>query len=154
VSETSLSSVNVDQPCEIVLDAFPDKHYRGAVSIIVPAVNRSSATVTVKVRVLDQDPKILPDMSARVAFLSQAVAAGEEKPVLAANPGVMQERDGKSVVYRISDDGRAHAVAVVPGNTLGNVRAFSGDLHAGDQLVLDPGSRVKDGSPVSVAKAK
>src|SRR5262249_18422454 len=53
VHETRLSQAAVDGPCEIVLDAYPAKRYRGAVKEIGRRINRSKATVPVKVRFVD-----------------------------------------------------------------------------------------------------
>jgi RND family efflux transporter MFP subunit len=153
VSESSLASIKVGQPCEIVLDAFPDRRYRGEVSIVVPTVHRASATVTTKVRFLDADPGILPDMSARVGFLSQAVDAARQKPVLAANPDAVVQTDGASHVYVVGTEGKLREVAVTLGALLGAVREIQGELKAGDTLVLKPGRRIGDGSRIKLAKA-
>ncbi len=50
VSESSLGQVKIGQPCEIQLDALPDKRLRGAVHMIVPTGDRSKAAVMVKIR--------------------------------------------------------------------------------------------------------
>lgn len=152
VSESSLSAIRVGQPCEIVLDAFADKRYRGEVSVIVPTVNRASATVTVKVRILDADPSILPDMSARVSFLSQPADA-QQQAVLAVNPQAIATDDGQSRVYVLGDGDRVRAVPVEPGALLGGVRAVTGPLKAGDTVVLEPGPRLGDGSRIKRADA-
>jgi len=73
VSETNLGLVKVGQPCEIQLDAIPDLRFRGEVHTIVPTADRAKATVMVKVRFLDKDPRILPEMRAKVVFLSRAL---------------------------------------------------------------------------------
>lgn len=153
VSESSLSQIKIGQPCEIVLDAFPDRRYRAEVRIIAPTINRASATVTAKVRFLDADPKVLPDMSARVMFMSQAVAADADKPVLAASASSIVEGDGGSRVFQVGADGRAHAVAVQSGAMLGGVRAISGSLKVGDSLVLVPGKHLSDGDRIKLADA-
>ncbi|HEY0917181.1 MAG TPA: efflux RND transporter periplasmic adaptor subunit [Solimonas sp.] len=153
VSESSLASIKVGQPCEIVLDAFPDRRYRGEVSVVVPAVNRSSATVTTKVRILDTDPSILPDMSARVGFLSQAVDVAGQKPVLAANPEAIAGEGAGSRVYVVDAEGRVREVPVKAGVQLGGVREIQGELKTGDTLVLNPGS-LRDGKHVKLAAAK
>jgi HlyD family secretion protein len=70
VSESNLAKTGIGQPCEVELDALPGARLRGAVASIVPRVDRSKATVLVKIRFIDLDPRILPDMSAKVAFLS------------------------------------------------------------------------------------
>jgi RND family efflux transporter MFP subunit len=72
VSEANISSVSVGQPCDILLDALPEKRFRGVVDTIVPTVDRSKATVLVKVRFRERDTRILPEMSAKVGFLSRS----------------------------------------------------------------------------------
>jgi HlyD family secretion protein len=153
VSESSLASIHVGQPCEIVLDAFPDKRYRGEVSVVVPTVHRASATVTTKVRILDKDPAILPDMSARVSFLSKAIGENDT-PVLAVNPQAIVDRGGQPVVYVVQPDGRVRVQAVTVGASLGGVRAVEGALKVGDSLVLDPGPKLHDGSRIVRADVK
>jgi HlyD family secretion protein len=149
VSETSLSLIRVGQPCEIILDAFPMRRIRGEVSIIVPSVNRASATVTVKVRILDTDASVMPDMSARVGFLSQPVDVAQQKPVLAVNPEAIVEENGVSHVYTLTPEGEAKALTVTVGDTLGTVRAVEGDLEIGQSLILNPG-RLQDGERVKL----
>src|SRR6202171_5210926 len=86
VSESSLSKVSVGQPCGITLDALPDVRFRGTVSRIVPTVDRAKATVMIKVRFEAIDSRVLPEMSAKVSFLSQPVTAEQQKPLTAAHP--------------------------------------------------------------------
>ena len=152
VAESAVAGIKVDQPCEIVLDAFPDRHFRGVVSAIVPAVNRSSATVTTKIRLVDVQPGILPDMSARVGFLSRSVALGDEKPVLAVSPQALAQRDGHTVIFRLSKDNHVEAVPVQAGPQLGDVRQVSGNVHSGDVVVVSPPSRLHAGSAVKLAE--
>lgn len=152
VSESSLASVHVGQPCEIALDAYPNRRFRGEVSAIVPTVNRASATVTTKVRILDADQGVLPDMSARVSFLSQAVSNNQQKPVLAINPQALAKVDGHDVIYTIVD-GKARAVQVTLGSLLGDVQAITANgLKVGSQLILLGGTKIHDGSPVKLAE--
>ena len=73
VSETNLGLVKAGQPCEILLDALPDSRFRGVVHTIVPTADRTKATIMVKVRFLTKDPRILPEMRAKVSFLSRPV---------------------------------------------------------------------------------
>ena len=69
----------VGQPAEIQLDAFPDLRLLGEVSRVVPTVDRSKATLLVKVAFVERDARVLPDMSAKIGFLSRALAADERK---------------------------------------------------------------------------
>lgn len=68
VNESNLSKVFVGQECSIVLDSVPDHSYRGVVDKIVPTVDRAKATVLTKIRFLDLDGRVIPEMSAKVGF--------------------------------------------------------------------------------------
>jgi len=150
VSESSLSKVKVDQPAEIVLDALPDARFRGRISRMVPTVDRAKATVMTKVKFDAIDPRILPEMSAKVSFLSQEVGAEQQKPLTAVNPDAMAQRDGRSVVFVIRD-GKAMAVPVTPGIKVGDLTAIAGDVKTGDKVVLKPGADLASGALVKVA---
>ncbi len=82
VPEARLHLVKTGGPCEIVLDAYPDKRWRGEVADTSPQLNRAKATATVKVRFLDRDATVLPEMAARVSFLDAPldVAKLSERP--------------------------------------------------------------------------
>ena len=149
VAESNLAKIAPGQPCAIQLDAFPDKRYRGEVSRIVPTVDRSKATVMAKVRFLEKDPRILPEMSAKVAFLAKAMDA-EQKPVAVVDPAAIVERDGRKLVFVVAD-GRAKLVTVQPGEKLGDAVAVTG-LKPGDKVVLKPLASLKDGAAVKAAQ--
>ena len=142
--------MKVEQPCEIQLDALPDTRLAGVISRIVPTVDRSKATVLVKVRFVDRDPRVLPDMSAKVAFLSKPVPAEERQPVIAVQPGAIVERDGKKIAFVVKDD-RIRTVPVNPGRKVGELVAVGG-LRTGDKVVLNPGEKLAEGAAVSVAR--
>ncbi|WP_350029825.1 efflux RND transporter periplasmic adaptor subunit [Caballeronia sp. INDeC2] len=150
VAESNISRIAVDQPCEIQLDALPDVRFAGRVSRIVPTVDRSKATVLVKVRFVERDARVLPDMSAKVAFLSKPVPPEEKKAVIAVQPSAVVTRDGKKVVYVVEHD-TAREVPVTTGERIGDLLAVQG-VKPGDVLVLAPGDKIKDGAKVTVAK--
>ena len=150
VAESSIAKIAVDQPCEVQLDALPDTRLAAVVSRVVPTVDRSKATVLVKVRFVDKDPRVLPDMSAKVAFLSRPASETEKKPVAAVQPGAIVEREGKKVVFAIRDD-RAKAVEVTTGGKIGDLVEVRG-LKPGERLVLAPNGKVQDGTAVAPLK--
>lgn len=151
VSESSLAQIKVDQPCAIMLDSIPNQQFRGVVSRIVPTIDRSKATVATKIRFVDMDPRILPDMSAKVSFLSHTIEGNQQKPLLAVNPQAIVERDGKHVLFVVRDD-KVAAVEVAVGNTLGEVVGINGAVKAGDAVVLDPPSKLHSDSAIAIAK--
>ncbi len=149
VSESNLSKITIDQPCEIQLDALPELRLAGVVSRMVPTVDRSKATLLVKVRFVDNDPRVLPDMSAKVAFLSKPVPPEDRQPMTAALPAAIADQGGKKVVFVIKD-GKARQVEVSVGDKIGEMVAIQG-VSAGDKLALNPG-KLRDGATVTLAK--
>jgi RND family efflux transporter MFP subunit len=150
VSESSLSRIHVGQPAEIVLDALPDARFRGHISRMVPTVDRAKATVTTKVSFDRIDPRILPEMSAKVSFLSQEVTPEQQQPVLAAAPDTLAEREGRTVVFAIRE-GRAVAVPVSTGKKIGDQVVIEGELKSGERLVDKPDVALQSGTPVRPA---
>lgn len=148
VSEANLARVSVGQHCEIRLDALPGERFRGVVHRTVPTVDRAKATVMVKVRFVDADPRILPEMSAKVAFLEREVAPSERAPRTAVQPAAVVERGGGSVLFMVRD-GRAVQVAVKKGAMIGELLEVDG-VNAGDPVVLRPPERLRDGMAVAV----
>ena len=151
VSESSLAKIRVAQPCEITLDALPDVRFRGRVSRMVPTVDRAKATVVTKVRFDAIDPRILPDMSAKVSFLAQEVTAEQQKPLLAVNPDALATREGATVLFVVRD-GKLAQVPVVRGAALGDLVAISGAVQTGEKSVLKPSAELKPGTPVKLAQ--
>jgi len=151
VSESDLEQVKVGQPCEIQLDALPESRFRGEVHMIVPTADRSKATVMVKVRFLDKDLRILPEMSAKVAFLQRPVTADEQKPRTAINPTAVLSRNGKNIVFLIKD-GRAVDTPVTLGPEIGDMVEVRGGVKAGEKVVLKPLNKVKAGDKVKLAE--
>lgn len=150
VAESSLSKIHIGQPCEIQLDALPDKRLAGVVNRIVPTVDRAKATVLVKVRFVERDARVLPDMSARVAFLERALTANERQPLTAVPAAAVLDRNGQHSVLRVRD-GRAQRVSVSLGVKLGDLVQISG-VQVGDKVVLKPLDADLDGRKVKVAQ--
>ena len=154
VSEGSLAKATKGQPVEITLDALPEMRFTGQVAGIVPTVDRAKATVMTKIRFDKLDPRILPEMSAKVSFLSKAPTPAEQQPVLAVNPKTLLDKDGKQWLLRIKRDGDKElleAVEIKVGRKLGDVVEVSGAVKSGDRIVLAPNAKLKDGGQVTLA---
>ena len=148
VSESSLSQVSTGQPCEVTLDALPGVRLQGVVHTIVPTADRTKASVMVKVRFLEPDPRMLPEMSAKVAFLSRQASADDQKPRRAVLAAAVIGNGADAAVLVIKD-GRARREPVSVGQKLGDLVVVEGVTN-GVQLVLRPLDKVKDGTRVVV----
>lgn len=144
VPEGRLHLVRIGSPCEIVLDAYPTRRYRGEAVEIMPKVNRSKATVGVKVRFVDTADSVLPDMAARVSFLAKALGADElkEKPKTVVPAAAVVERDGNKVVFVVDNE----QVQMRP-VTLGAAFADGFELMQGPE----PGTKVVKSPPHTLA---
>ncbi len=150
VSETSISKISVGQPVQIQLDAFPDLRIPGKVSRTVPTVDRSKATLLVKIEFIERDPRVLPDMSAKVSFLTRALTDAEKKPVTAVQAAAVAKRDGKDVVFLIEENFAKQTSVAVAGK-IGDLVQVSG-VKPGDKVVLAPSEKLKDGAAVAIIK--
>jgi RND family efflux transporter MFP subunit len=152
VSEANVGRIKIDQPVEISLDALPGERFRGTVASVVPTVDRAKATVMTKIRFTQLDPRVLPEMSAKVVFLSQTPSDADLKPVTAVNPKTVVDRDGRKIVFKLDGD-KLQAVPVTPGRTLGDALEIGGSpLKPGDKLVLTPAEALRDGQKVVPGK--
>ena len=150
VSESNVARIKPEQPVEITLDALPGMRFRGNVSRIVPTVDRAKATVMTKIRFEALDARILPEMSAKVSFLTRPAAPEDQQAVIAVNPKAVVERDGKKLVFRISGEA-VEAVPVALGRKIGDLQEVTGSpLKSGERVVLSPDEKLKSGALVVV----
>ncbi|MBC3906663.1 efflux RND transporter periplasmic adaptor subunit [Undibacterium umbellatum] len=150
VSESNLAKAKIGSPVEITLDALPDSRFKGSIVGIVPTVDRAKATVMTKIRFEKLDPRILPEMSAKVTILSQTITDADQKPLLAVNPKAVVDHEGKKQVYRLKDD-TVELIPVTLGRKIGDNVEVSSALKSGDRLVLSPSEKIKPGAQVVVA---
>lgn len=151
VSESNLQMVKIGQPCEIQLDALPGSRFRGVVHMIVPTADRTKATVMVKIRFLDKDRNILPEMSTKVAFLSREVKSDEQKPYTALNPAAVITHNNKNFVFLIKEN-RAVKTPITLGSKLEEMVEVLSGLKTGDRVVLKPLNKMRDGLRIKVAE--
>jgi RND family efflux transporter MFP subunit len=150
VSESNLEKIRVGQPCEIVLDAYPDTKYHGVVETIVPTADRAKATVLTKIRFLSRDERVLPEMSARVAFLSEPTPKDDRSPKIAVQPGAVVLRDNQKVAFLIQGE-RVQMVSLEVGEPVGNLIEVKKGLQPGDRLVLNPPEGLTAGDRVRIS---
>jgi RND family efflux transporter MFP subunit len=149
VAESNISQVTGGQPCEIQLDALPAERFRGKVHMIVPTADRSKATILTKVEFINLDPRILPEMSAKVAFLSRPLTAVEQKPRLAIISKALVHRQGKWLAFMVQNN-RVKVVPVETGPRLGEMVEIKAGLKEGDRVVISPPADLKEGDKVKV----
>ena len=151
VSETNIVGIRVGQACDIQLDALPAIRFRGEVYTIVPTVDRTKATVLVKVRFLDKDPCMLPDMSAKVSFLSRNLKTEERKPRLAVNGSALVGKTDQTHVFVLQGN-HVQETSVQTGVKLGDMIEIISGLKSGDRVVINPPKGMKNGTKIKIAE--
>jgi RND family efflux transporter MFP subunit len=148
VSERHLDQVKQGSPCEITLDAYPQQRYRGVVDTIVPTADRAKATVLTKIRFDHLDDRVLPEMSAKVAFLSgEPSSTPTDAPRIAVPAGAITERDGRKGVFLVRDN-RAVRTAVETGASGNGLIDVRGAVASGDRVVINPPEQLVNGARV------
>ena len=149
VSESNIQRIKQDQPCEITLDAYPDARYQGYVAKIVPTADRAKATVMTKVGFKSYDARVLPEMSAKVLFLTKANDESQQqvKPFLTVNASAVIDRNGRKVVYVIRE-GKAVEIVVSTGRSVGNYLEITSGLSSGDKVIDNVSAEIKEGVKV------
>jgi HlyD family secretion protein len=150
VPENRLSLVKLGSPADIVLDAYPDRHFKGEVVEFGKRVDRSKATLVVKVKFDESMEGVLPEMSARVSFLTaalseEALKAPPKKVVAAA---AVVDRGGRKVVFVIGDGGEVKAVPVTLGAVDGSSVELASGPAGGVRIVSSPPPELTDGMKI------
>jgi RND family efflux transporter MFP subunit len=155
VNEAYIARITHSQAARITLDAYPDTGFRGVVRQVVPTADRQRATVQVKVSITDRDPRILPEMGARVDFLepeTSRAATASALPRIRIPAATVRDDNGQSVVWLVRQ-GRLERRAVEAGPVSGGFREIRSGLVGGELLLAGgvdvprPGMRVKPAAP-------
>jgi len=152
VSESNIQRIKSGQPCEIVLDAYQETRYPGVVGKIVPTADRAKATVMTKIKFVQIDERVLPEMSAKVTFLNKAASAtmttGAKKIVV--SPAAIITRGEQKIAFVIRDESVTETPVEIVG-TLGSMLEVRSGLNEGNQVVLNPPAEMKTGMKVKLA---
>jgi RND family efflux transporter MFP subunit len=159
VNEAYIGRVQPGMPVEAVLNAYPDWKIPAEVIAIIPAADRSKATVKVRIALKLRDAKIVPDMGVRVSFLEKA-APNAPKPtgvwvptraiVLPEGTAAADSANAKKGRVFVIEDGVARARDVQLDEIRDSDRRIGAGLKPGEQLVGDPG-KLRDGQRVVAA---
>jgi RND family efflux transporter MFP subunit len=151
VNETNIAKVKVGQKAEVAAEARPERKYKGEVRQIVPTADRTKGIVQVKIRLIDPDEALLPEMAARVALLREGAEAGAPRRLIAPR-GAVRDRGGRKVVF-ILEAGRVRMQAVETGAEGEDGVEILKGLQGGEDVVTG-GALVEDGVEVKLKEKK
>jgi HlyD family secretion protein len=135
VSEVDINRIQIGQPVSLTFDAIQGKEYSGEISKVdqVGTNNQGIVDFTVTVELNNPDEQVKTGMTAAVN-----IVVNQLEDVLLVPNRAVRIRDGKRVVFILSD-GQAMPVEINLGASSDvNSEVISGDLREGDTIVLNP----------------
>ncbi|MCC2657406.1 MAG: efflux transporter periplasmic adaptor subunit [Panacagrimonas sp.] len=154
VNENFINRVHAGQPAQSTLNAYPEWKIPSKVVAVIPTADRSKATVKVRIALELRDPRVLPDMGARVSFMPMpGQAPADDAPTGAAlvNKSAIRTEDGTSSVFVVGDDQRVERRTVKLGKDTGADTEVLEGLRGGETLAASQLERLKDGTRITVA---
>jgi RND family efflux transporter MFP subunit len=153
VNEAYIARVKPGQKAISTLDAYPDWQIPSTVRTVIPTADRQKATVKVRVSFDQLDPRILPDMGVKVAFLDDAPpikAKGKGSEARALIPqAAVRDDAGQKIVFLVSQQ-KLERRAVSLGANRGNDVEVMAGISPGDTLVVRGGAGLRDGQAVDI----
>ena len=150
VNESYINRVEAKQPVEATLDAYPDWKIPCKVIAIIPTADRQKSTVKVRVGFDKLDPRILPEMSVKVAFREQSTAASVATRTVTVPKTAVQQQDGRDVVL-VVQNGRAERRSVTVNSIGADEVVVGAGVAAGEKVVVDGAAGLADGASVREA---
>jgi RND family efflux transporter MFP subunit len=151
VNESYIARVKPGQKAIATLDAYPDWQIPSSVRTVIPTADRQKATVKVRVSFDHLDPRILPDMGVKVAFLSdQPTAEGKAPVAKAIIPQNVVRKEGDAPVVWLVKDGKIERRAVTLGAEHGSDVEVMAGVSPGDSLVLRGPEGLHEGEAVEI----
>ena len=156
VNEAYIARVQPGQKVVATLDAYPDWQIPSHVRTIIPTADRQKATVKVRITFDKLDPRILPDMGVKVAFLDEGASSkkahgNNQAPAAKAlvPQSAVRAEGGAPYVFTVRD-GKLERRAVSLGRKIGSDVEVIAGLSNGDQLVVRGSQDLRDGQKVEV----
>jgi RND family efflux transporter MFP subunit len=148
VNESYINRVRATQPVEATLDAYPDWKIPCKVIAIIPTADRQKSTVKVRVGFDKLDPRILPEMSVKVAFRETDGSGPAAGRTVIVPKTAVQQREGRDVVL-VLQSGHAERRAVTVSQTRLDEVVISAGVSAGERVIVDAPSGLADGAAVA-----
>ncbi len=149
VSEVYLDKIRKNQNCVITFDAIPNKVFEGYVHMILPTVDRTKSSVTVKIKFFEKSDQILPDMSAKISFLERPLKKDEKSRRLIINSSHTRIEGDKYIVFVLNKDRAEKRVLKIEKEEKGFLYVLDG-IRAGEKIITHPLDKLQDKTKVRV----
>jgi len=147
VNESYINRVTPGQPVEAALDAYPEWKIPCKVIAIIPTADRQKSSVKVRVGFDQLEPRILPEMSVKVAFRESGGGTNAASRATIVPKAAIQKLDGRDVVLVVLN-GRAERRAIAVSSAQDKEVMLSAGVTAGEKVIVNPSAEVIDGARV------
>lgn len=151
VAERYISKVALNQPCDIILDAYPGEVFKGSVKEISPTVDATSRTMEVRINVSNIESRLKAGMFAKVRIIT------ETKDNIVKIPGTaVITRFGETYLFTLDTDRDdpafqvARKTIVTPGILVDGALEISEGLKPDAEIVVKGQTLLDDGVRVRV----
>jgi RND family efflux transporter MFP subunit len=150
VSESYINRVESGQPVEVTLDSYPNWRIPAKVIAIIPTADRQKATVKVRVGFEKLDPRILPEMSVKVAFQSTGETNSASR-TMTIPKAALRQREGKDIVWVVRDN-RVERRAVTVETAYNDEVSIAAGVSGGEKVVVEGPEDLAEGAKITEAK--
>ena len=150
VNEAFINRVQAGQPVVANLNAYPKWDIASEVIAIIPTADRNKATVRVRIRLLEKDERVLPDMGARVSFLKKIEEnEGPEKEGVMVPNASIQTSSGQDYIMLIVND-KINIQAIEIAEETSNYSRVIKGLESGDKVLAKFDEALNEGQQVKI----
>ena len=146
VSENYIDRVHPGQGATVTLNAYPEWQIPASVITVIPTADQAKGTVKVRIAIKTQDARVLPQMGARVTFLTgdQPTAT---TPVITLPLAAVSGSGPSGTVFLVQGDSVQARPVKLGLRTADSVTVLSG-ISAGDRIAADGLDKLKDGAKI------
>jgi HlyD family secretion protein len=151
ISQTDFARLKPSQRADIIPEAYPNLRFTGFIAEIAPEANRAKSTVQVKVKVENPNAQLRPEMNARVNFLSDKIAANENKSiarVLVPKSAVVKQ-DNSAFVFVVKGN-KVEQRTIRTGDESGDAYVVLDGLSGNESVAVTGVDKLRDGDRVKV----
>lgn len=147
INENDFSKVRMQQQCTVTADAYPNRVHKGYVYQISPQADRQKATIQVKVKILEPDDYLKPEMNAHVSFLASGKPGQRTAEILTVPASAVVQRDGQPGVF-VLDGSHVRLHMIQTGRQMDGQAEVVNGLGPNDDVIVEGQGALKNGERV------
>ncbi len=145
ISEQFFPNVKVGMPIDVEVEIYPNKQFKGSVSLIYPALNAATRTFTAEVIVPNKDLILRPGMYGKSTF-----KMGSRKGVMVPDVAVQKQYGSAESFVYVNNGGTAERRRVTRGRQVGDMVELLSGVKAGEEVLTTGFSRLSDGALIDI----